>query len=193
MKSLLGLSRGIDWISTKFGLVADVTVTLACFVSAGNATLRYLTNFLPDGFREFLVDWRLLGNSSLEMQWYLFAAMVMLGGAYTLLRNEHVRVDLVYGNVSVETRQWIDLLGCIFFLIPMCVMMIYITLPWVIESYRFNETSTNAGGLIRWPVKALLPLGFFLLLLQGISELIKTLAAMNGYIKIDNQYERPLQ
>ena len=108
----------------------------------------------------------------------MFAGMVLLGAAYTFKVNEHVRVDLVYGMVSERTRILIDIFGIIFFLLPMCVILVYFTWPWFLESFRGNEASSNAGGLIRWPVKLILPVGFSLLALQGVSELIKRVAAL---------------
>lgn len=192
MQGFLGLSRGIDAINEKFGVIANWLVLLCCLVSAGNATLRYLLNHFPHTWRDFLGKY-VVTNAALEMQWYMFAYMVMLGAAYTLKRNEHVRVDLLYGNASENTQNWIDVLGCIFFLLPICVLMIYVSFPWFLDSWRSGETSSNAGGLIRWPVKLALPIGFGLLFVQGISELIKSIASLNGYVKSEGKYERPLQ
>lgn len=179
MQALLGLSRGIDWLNGRFAVVANWLVLLACLISAGNATVRYLVSYSSNGW--------------LEVQWYMFAAMVMLGAPYVLRVNEHVRVDLVYGSVSERTRHWINLFGAIFFLMPMCLLMMKITWPWFWQSFVGNEQSTNAGGLIRWPVKLLLPLGFGLLALQGISEIIKTIGALAGVVRVEATYERPLQ
>ncbi|HKS65214.1 MAG TPA: TRAP transporter small permease subunit [Xanthobacteraceae bacterium] len=179
MGVLLRLSRAIDWLNEQFGVVANWMVLLACLISAGNAGSRYL-------FSESSNGW-------LEIQWYLFAGMVLLGGPYTLKMNEHVRVDLVYGMVSERTRIWIDIIGGLLFLLPICVILVYFTWPWFVESWRINETSTNAGGLIRWPVKLLLPVGFVLMALQGISEIIKRVAALEHVIEADFKYEKPLQ
>ncbi len=108
----------------------------------------------------------------------MFAGMVLLGAPYTLKVNEHVRVDLVYGMVTERTRLLIDIFGVMFFLLPICVILIYFTWPWFVESWRIDEISSNAGGLIRWPVKLVLPVGFYLMALQGISEIIKRVAAL---------------
>jgi len=123
----------------------------------------------------------------------MFAGMVLLGGPYTLKVNEHVRVDLIYGMVSDRARSWIDILGCLFFLLPMCAILIYFTWPWFLESWRIGEQSNNAGGLLRWPVKLILPMGFSLMALQGISELIKQVAALRGQHRLAYAYEKPLQ
>jgi TRAP-type mannitol/chloroaromatic compound transport system permease small subunit len=179
VRALLKLSSGIDWLNERFGFVANWLVLLACVISAGNAVSRYL-------FSESSNGW-------LEVQWYMFAGMVLLGGPYTLKMNEHVRVDLVYGMVSEKTRIWIDIICGILFLLPICVILIYFTWPWFVESWRLNEGSPNAGGLIRWPVKLVLPVGFALMVLQGISELIKRVAALEHVIEADFKYEKPLQ
>jgi len=166
MRALLGFSRGMDAVSAGFGRVADWCVLIACAISAGNAALRY-------GFS-------LSSNAWLEAQWYLFAAMVMLGAAHTLRRNEHVRVDLVYGWVGERTRLWIDILGIIFFLLPGMVLLAWMTWPFFLDSWMRGEVSPNAGGLVRWPAKILLPLGFVLVSLQGLSELVKRIVALRG-------------
>jgi TRAP-type mannitol/chloroaromatic compound transport system permease small subunit len=179
VEALLKLSRAIDYVNEKFGVIAIWLVLFACLVSAANATVRYMLN--------------LGSNAWLEVQWYMFAAIVMLGAPYTLKLNEHVRVDLIYGSVSPRTRLWIDLIGGILFLLPICVILIYFTWPWFVESWRLNEISANAGGLIRWPVKLLLPVGFALMAAQGISEIIKRVAALLHYRPDEFTYEKPLQ
>jgi TRAP-type mannitol/chloroaromatic compound transport system permease small subunit len=179
VRGLLKLSSGIDWLNEKFGVIANWLVLLACVISAGNAASRYL-------FSESSNGW-------LEVQWYMFAGMVLLGGPYTLKMNEHVRVDLVYGLVSERTRIWIDIVCGVLFLLPICLILIYFTWPWFVESWRLGEESSNAGGLIRWPVKLVLPVGFALMVLQGISELIKRIAALEHVIEADFKYEKPLQ
>jgi TRAP-type mannitol/chloroaromatic compound transport system permease small subunit len=176
---LLGVSRAIDWFNEKFGVVANWMVLLACLISAGNAMSRYLFSMSSNGW--------------LEIQWYLFAGMVLLGGPFTLKMNEHVRVDLVYGMVSERTRIWIDIIGGFLFLLPICIILIYFTWPWFVDSWRIGEISTNAGGLIRWPVKLILPVGFALMALQGISEIIKRIAALEHVIEMEFKYEKPLQ
>src|SRR5689334_25305877 len=135
MAALLRLSAGIDWFNEKFGIVANWLVLLACVISAGNAAVRYLLSYSSNGW--------------LEVQWYMFAGMVLLGGPYTLKVNEHVRVDLFYSAVSERTRIWIDIIGCLLFLLPICLILIYFTWPWFVDSWRINETSSNAVGLIR--------------------------------------------
>ena len=179
LKILLAVSRAIDWLNTQFAFVANWMVLLACLISAGNAGSRYL-------FSES-------NNAWLEIQWYLFAAMVLLGAPYTLKMNEHVRVDLFYSMVSERTRIWIDIICGFLFLLPICVILVYFTWPWFVDSWRIGETSSNAGGLIRWPVKLMLPVGFALMALQGVSEIIKRIAALEHVIEADFTYEKPVQ
>jgi TRAP-type mannitol/chloroaromatic compound transport system permease small subunit len=176
---LLRFSRAVDAFNGTFGVVANWLVLLACLVSAGNAFTRYL--------------YSANSNSWLEIQWYMFAAMVLLGAPYTLKMNEHVRVDLVYGMISERARLWIDIICGFLFLLPFCLIMIYFTWPWFVESWRIGETSSNAGGLIRWPVKLMLPIGIALMALQGLSEIIKRIAALEHIIDDDFKYEKPLQ
>jgi TRAP-type mannitol/chloroaromatic compound transport system permease small subunit len=179
MGVLLKLSRAIDWMNAQFAVVANILVLLACLISAGNALSRYL-------FSESSNGW-------LEIQWYMFAAMVLLGAPYTLKMNEHVRVDLLYGMASERARIWIDIFGGFLFLLPICVILTYFTWPWFVESWMGNEGSFNAGGLVRWPVKLMLPVGFGLMALQGISEIIKRIAAIEHVIDAEFKYEKPLQ
>ncbi len=176
---LLAVSRAIDALNAKFGVVANCLVLLAALISAGNAGSRYL-------FSESSNGW-------LEIQWYMFGGMVLLGAPYTLKMNEHVRVDLVYGMVSERARIWIDIIGGFLFLLPICIILIYFTWPWFVESWNIGETSSNAGGLIRWPIKLLFPVGFFLVALQGVSEIIKRIAALEHVIDVEFKYEKPLQ
>jgi TRAP-type mannitol/chloroaromatic compound transport system permease small subunit len=176
---LLKLSRAIDSMNEKFGVIANWLVLLSCLISAGNAVSRYV-------FSESSNGW-------LEVQWYMFAGMVLLGGPFTLCKNEHVRVDLIYGSVSERTRIWIDILGGFLFLLPICLILTYFTWPWFVESWRIGEVSSNAGGLIRWPVKLILPVGFAMMALQGISEIIKRIAALEHVIDVEFKYEKPLQ
>jgi TRAP-type mannitol/chloroaromatic compound transport system permease small subunit len=179
MPILLRFSRVIDWINAKIAIIANVLVLVCCLISAGNAFSRYLFSQSSNGW--------------LEIQWYMFAAMVLLGAPYTLKVNEHVRVDLLYGMASERTRIWIDIIGGFLFLLPMCLLLIYFTWPWFVDSWIHNEASTNAGGLVRWPVKLLLPVGFGLMALQGISEIIKRIAAIEHVIEAEFKYEKPLQ
>ena len=179
MAFLLRLSAAIDWVNAQIGVIANWLVLFACLISAGNAFSRYLFSISSNGW--------------LEIQWYMFAGIVLLGGPYTLKMNEHVRVDLIYGMVSERTRIWIDIIGGFLFLLPICVILTYFTWPWFLESWHINEGSSNAGGLIRWPVKLLLPVGFLLMALQGVSEIIKRVAAIEHLIDADFKYEKPLQ
>ncbi len=179
MRGLLAFSRAVDWFNAQVAVIANWLVLWACLISAGNAASRYL-------FSES-------SNAWLEIQWYMFAGMVLLGGPYTLKMNEHVRVDLVYGIVSERTRIYIDIIGGCLFLLPICIILTWFTWPWFVESWILNESSSNAGGLIRWPVKLLLPIGFALMALQGVSEIIKRIAALEHVIDIEFKYEKPLQ
>ncbi len=171
--------RTVDTLSDIFGFIAKWLVLLACLVSAGNASIRYLFNYSSNGW--------------LEIQWYMFGGIVFLGAAQTLRMNEHVRVDLLYAAVSDRTRLWIDIVGFSLFLLPAMTYLIYLTTPFFLQSWRLQEVSSNAGGLILWPVKLVLPLGLSLLWLQGVAELAKRIAGLAGVVKIDTHYEAPLQ
>ncbi len=179
MRKLLALSRAIDLVNEKFGWISDWLVLLSCLISAGNAFSRYAFG--------------ISSNAWLEIQWYMFAALVMLGASYTLKKNEHVRVDILYANVSTRRQIGIDIFGFILFMLPATIIMAYLSWPIFHNSYVLGEISGNAGGLIRWPVKIFLPIGFALLTLQGFSELIKRIAMLTGHMKADLHYERPLQ
>jgi TRAP-type mannitol/chloroaromatic compound transport system permease small subunit len=176
---LLRFSQAVDWINAKLGWLASVCVLIACAVSAANAMSRYAFDISSNAF--------------LEVQWYLFSFVVMMGAAYTLQRNEHVRVDIVYMQLSEKHQHWIDIFGTLFFLLPGCVLFTWLSWPFFIQSYLINEASNNAGGLLRWPVKLLIPLGLVLLAAQGISEMIKRIGALMGYQVVDSKYERPQQ
>jgi TRAP-type mannitol/chloroaromatic compound transport system permease small subunit len=179
MGALLGFSRAVDAMNARLGWIADWLVLLSCLISAGNAFSRYAFS--------------ISSNAWLEIQWYMFAALVMLGTSYTLKKNEHVRVDIVYANVSTRAQIAIDIFGFILFMLPATVIMAYLSWPVFHNSWAQGEISSNAGGLLRWPVKIFLPLGFALLTLQGLSELIKRIAMLTGHMKADLHYERPLQ
>ncbi|MBR1219133.1 TRAP transporter small permease subunit [Bradyrhizobium sp. U87765 SZCCT0131] len=179
MQQLLKLTRVIDAIGDVAGFIAKWLVLLACLVSAGNAMVRYAFSYSS--------------NSWLEIQWYMFGGIVLLGAAQTLRLNEHVRVDLLYSSVSERTRLWIDVIGFIVFLLPVTAYLINLTWPFFLKSYVSQEYSSNAGGLILWPAKLLLPAGFVLLWLQGAAELVKRIAGLTGAVKIDTHYEAPLQ
>jgi TRAP-type mannitol/chloroaromatic compound transport system permease small subunit len=199
---LLKLSRAIDYINAQFGVLANWFVLLSCLISAGNAAVRYGINGLLDlaqnvsflhGIGSGISWYGNHANAFLEAQWYMFTAIVLLGGPYTLKVNEHVRVDLFYGMVSDRARIWIDIIGGLLFLLPICLILIYFTWLWFLDSFQIGEQSNNAGGLVRWPVKLLLPVGFALMALQGISEIIKRVAALEHVIDADFKYEKPLQ
>lgn len=179
MKFLLRFSGLVDAMNERLSHIADWLVLLACAISAGNAFSRYAFS--------------ISSNAWLEIQWYMFGALVMLGASYTLKRNEHVRVDIVYANVSTRRQIGIDIFGTILFLLPAMLILAYLSWPMFYNSWTENEISSNAGGLVRWPIKIFLPLGFALLSLQGISELIKRIAMLTGHMKADLHYERPLQ
>ena len=168
MNVLLGLSRAIDRFNEIVGKAMGWLILLAILISATNAVVRKVFSTSS--------------NAWLEAQWYLFGAAFLLASAYTLKQNEHIRIDIIYGIWSRRTQHWIDLFGHLVFLMPFCLLMIYYLTPWVTASYRSGEVSTNAGGLTIWPAKALLLLGFCLLALQGLSEIIKKIAVMRGLI-----------
>jgi len=176
---LLKASRVIDALNDRFGTIAIWLVLISCLVSTGNAISRHVLG--------------LSSNAWLEIQWYMFAAMVLLGGPYTLKVNEHVRVDLIYASVSDRARILIDIFGGLFFLLPICLILVYFTWPFFLDSWRINEMSQNAGGLIRWPVKLLLPVGFALMALQGLSEIIKRVAVLSDRYRLLYRYEKPPQ
>ena len=179
MSTFLRLSAGIDALSRWFGYAASVAVLVACLVSSGNAGLRYLFS--------------LGSNAWLELQWYLFAYLVMFGAAHVLKVNEHVRVDLIYGRLSVRRKIWVDLLGLLVFLMPATLYMMVLCWPPAIDALHTGETSPNAGGLLRWPARIALPLGFTLVALQGFSEIVKRVAMLAGRLPAEVHYERPLQ
>ena len=179
MKALLAISRVIDAVNERLGRAADWMILIAVLISAGNAMSRYAFD--------------LSSNAWLEVQWYLFAGVVMLGASYTLRLNEHVRVDIVYTHLSERGKEWLDLLGAALFLIPSCLIIAWFSWPLFRESWAIQEMSTNAGGLIRWPVKLVIPVGFILLALQGLSEIIKRAAALHGDVRFMTHYEKPVQ
>jgi TRAP-type mannitol/chloroaromatic compound transport system permease small subunit len=166
VKVLLGLSKLIDGLNQRVGHAVCWLILVAVIVSAGNATVRYLFDISSNGW--------------LELQWYLFSAVFLLGAGYTLLHNEHVRIDVLFGHLAPRRRAWVDLLGGIFFLLPFAVIITALSWPVFVESYLRHEGSADAGGLLRWPAKLLIPAGFLLLTLQGISEIIKRAAFLRG-------------
>jgi TRAP-type mannitol/chloroaromatic compound transport system permease small subunit len=201
VKLALSITRVIDEISRRVGIVAIYLVLFAALISAFNAIFRYSTSNMLWFEREYgggffgglLTLYSNNSNTLSELQWYMFAGIVMLGGAWTLKMNEHVRVDVLYGSLSERYRTWVDLLGGIFFLLPLCAIMIYFTWPWAWLSIVTNEGSLNAGGIPRWPVKILVPLGFGLVALQGVSEIIKAYLSLTKGVQREFAYEKPIQ
>jgi TRAP-type mannitol/chloroaromatic compound transport system permease small subunit len=179
MKGWLSLAAAIDRVSHFFAWIAAWLVLLSCLISAGNAASRYLFS--------------LSSNAWLEIQWQMFAGIFMLGAAWVLKLNEHVRVDLLYGSASPRRRLWTDVFGIVCFLFPTTLVMAWYAWPFFLASYRTDEISSNAGGLLLWPVKFLLPFGLVLLFLQGVAELIRRIAGLRGHIEETAEYERPLQ
>ena len=201
MSIALRITRVIDEISRWVGLAAVWLVLFSALVSAFNAIFRYSVgamislerNFGGGVFGGMVWIYTHYSNVLSESVWYMFGGMVMLGGAWTLKMNEHVRVDLIYGAISERARTWIDLLGGLFFLLPLCIMMIYFTWPWFMQAWTQNIYSNAAGGLPRWPVRLMLPLGFGVLLLQAIAEIIKCILALTTDYVREFAYEKPVQ
>ncbi len=162
MRGLLGFSRLIDGFNERIGKLAGWLVLAAVLVSAGNAIVRKVFDTSSNAF--------------LEAQWYMFATLFLLSGAYTLLKQEHVRIDVIYLRFSRRTQVTIDIFGTVLFLLPMSLLMLYLCWPYFTNAFTSGETSANAGGLPQWPVKMMMPLGFALLALQGVSEIIKRIA-----------------
>ena len=170
MSSLLLISKYIDALNEKIGLTISWALLAAVMICSGNALIRYIFNTSS--------------NAWLEIQWYLFSAIFLLASSYTLRRNEHVRIDVIVGKFSKRTQVWIDVFGFTFFLLPATALILYFATPFAFESIRNQEVSSNAGGLIVWPAKLLIPFGFLLLTLQGISELIKRIGYLLGKVEL---------
>lgn len=166
MTALLSLSRWIDQLSSWVGKATMWLILATTLISAGNALVRKAFNSSSNGL--------------LEIQWYLFAAVFLLGAGYGLLKNSHVRIDFISTKLSDRARNWIDVVGILLVLFPFCIITIALGWPFFMQAYTSGEMSQNAGGLIRWPAYALIPAGFALLMLQGVSELIKRLAFLTG-------------
>lgn len=179
MRAALALAAIIDRVNERLGRIAVWLVLIACLVSAANAVSRYA----------FSVS----SNAWLELQWYLFAGIVLLGAPHVLNRNGHVRVDIFYGRLSERGKALVDLLGLVFFLLPVACFVAWLSWPYFLDAFDSGEMSGNAGGLLRWPVKLLIPVGFVLLVLQGVAETIKRIAFLQGRISLDAGYEKPLQ
>ncbi len=176
MKFLLAIAKAIDAANETVGRAVPWLVGAATLISALNALARYG-----------------LGRSSnawLEIQWYLFAAIILLAAGYTLKHNGHVRIDIIYGRFSARARAWIDLLGALLFLLPLCGLMVWLSFPGFVDSFASGEMSPDAGGLMRWPVRLLIPLGFALLALQGVAEIIKRIAFLRGEGKLTREQPR---
>ena len=169
MHALLKFSKAVDWLNTQIGKYAIWLILAATVVSGVNAIIRKLFN--------------MSSNAYLEVQWYFFAASFLLAAGYTLLSNEHVKIDVLYSHLSKRGQMWVDIIGFTLFLTPICVAVLWYGIPFFLQGFRSGEMSSNAGGLIRWPVYAMIPLGFTLLLLQGWSELIKRFAFLQGLIE----------
>jgi TRAP-type mannitol/chloroaromatic compound transport system permease small subunit len=168
MAVLLRISGAIDRATAFIGQSVTWLILLSVLVSAGNATSRKLFS--------------LSSNAWLELQWYLFAAAFLLAAAYTLQRNDHIRIDIVSNLLPKSVRNWIDVFGHLVMLLPFMILIIKEATPWFVQSFRLGETSSNFGGLIQWPGKGLILAGFFLLAVQAVSELIKRIAVMQGLI-----------
>jgi len=166
MHALLKFSNAVDWLNTQIGKITMWLILAATLISAGNAIVRKVFDSSS--------------NALLEIQWYLFAGVFLLGAGYVFLRNAHVRIDFISARLSPRTRNWIDVFGIVAVLFPFCLLLIALSWPLLTMALASGEMSQNAGGLIRWPVYALVPLGFALLMLQGMSELIKRLAFLTG-------------
>jgi TRAP-type mannitol/chloroaromatic compound transport system permease small subunit len=166
VNALLAFSRGVDRVNEAIGKAATWLILVVVVISAGNAIVRYA------------IDWS--SNGLLEIQWYLFSAVFLLCAAYVLNKNEHIRIDVIAGRLSPRAQNWIDVFGIVVFLLPMVIMTMTLSWPVFMNAWHSGETSANPGGLIRWPVRLLMPVGFFLLLLQGLSELVKRVAFLTG-------------
>lgn len=168
MKLLLRCSGFIDSLNERVGKLTSWLILAAVLISTGNAIVRYTFN--------------MSSNAWLEIQWYLFSFVFLFCAGYTLLHNQHVRIDVVAGRLSRRAQTWIDILGTLFFLLPMAITVMWLSWPVFLDAYRSDEVSANAGGLTVWPGRLMLPVGFFLLVLQGLSELIKRIAFLRGLI-----------
>ncbi|WP_275983100.1 TRAP transporter small permease subunit [Propionivibrio soli] len=166
VNALLKLSRAIDALTERIGKIALWVVLIVVLISAGNAVMRYTLNFSSNAF--------------LEVQWNLFGLIFLSCSGYTLLRNEHVRIDLISGRFSRRTQAWIDVFGILFFLMPMAVAILVLSWPVFMHAFESSEMSNSAGGLIVWPARLMVPVGFLLLIVQGISELIKRIGFLKG-------------
>jgi TRAP-type mannitol/chloroaromatic compound transport system permease small subunit len=177
VKTLLAFSRAVDGLNERVGRAAIWLVLIAVLVSAGNAIMRKAFDMSSNAF--------------LEAQWYMFSAIFLLCAPYTLLHNEHIRIDVVTGRLSHRTQTWIDIFGTVFFLLPMAALIMWLSWPVFMRAWSIGEVSSNAGGLIVWPARLLVPVGFLLLVLQGISQLIKLVAHLRGQGPDPNEKHEP--
>ena len=168
MNFLLALSRAIDAITERVGRLVYWLVLIVVLISAANAIVRKLFNYSS--------------NAYLEIQWYLFSVIFLFGAGYTLLRNEHVRIDIIAGRLSARAQNWIDVIGIVLFLWPMSFVIMWKSWPLFVDSLTRHEVSSNAGGLLIWPARLMMPIGFALLIMQSVSELIKRIAFLRGRI-----------
>lgn len=169
MNALLALSRAIDAFTERVGRFVYWLVLIVVLISATNASVRKLFSYSSNAF--------------LEIQWYLFSVIFLFGAGYTLLHNEHVRIDIISGRLSARAQNWIDVAGIVLFLWPMSIIIMWLSWPLFVDSFTRNEVSSNAGGLIIWPARLMVPIGFALLLMQSASELIKRIAFLRGHIR----------
>ena len=168
MKLMLAMAQAVDAFNERVGKLTHWLILVAVLISAGNAVTRYSLD--------------MSSNAWLEVQWYLFSAVFLFCAGYTLLHNQHVRIDIVSGMFSRRVQTWIEIFGTVFFLLPMAILILWLSWPVFVDAWRSNEVSTNAGGLAVWPARLMLPIGFLLLVLQGFSELIKRIAFLRGLI-----------
>ncbi|MFZ2293672.1 MAG: TRAP transporter small permease subunit [Polaromonas sp.] len=169
MRALLKFSNAVDWLNTQIGKYVIWLILASTVISGVNAIIRKVFN--------------ISSNAYLEVQWYFFAASFLIAAGYTLLNNEHVRIDVLSSRLPKRGQIWVDIIGFTFFLSPICLAVLWYGIPFFLQGYQSGEMSSNAGGLIRWPVYAMIPLGFTLLMLQGWSELIKRIAFLKGLIE----------
>lgn len=171
MRPLLRFASGIDWLNEKVGRATYWLTLIMVLIGAFNAIIRYLDRY---------TGWSLSSNTYLELQWYLFSLVFLLGAAYTLKHNAHVRVDVFYGRLSPRGKAWVNLMGTVFLLVPFCVLMLWAAWPTVRESWANWEVSPDPGGLPRYPIKTVIPIAFVLILLQGVAMVIRQIAILRG-------------
>jgi len=169
MRPFLKFADAVDWLDEQVGQTLKWLVLFASLISAGNALMRY------------------------TIQWYMFGAMFLLAAGYALKHGEHVRVDVFFSKMSPRTQAWVDVVGTVLFLMPMAVIIAWLSIPMVVNSFHIQEHSSDAGGLLRWPIKIMIPIGFALLALQGVAEIIKKAAVAGGIREAGKAYERPVQ